>query len=72
MATYLWQPGNETQGIPLVKIKQTVKLLADWQDQYLTRVGVPTVWPETWDFMAAVTACEFDMHTLVSMPCSSK
>lgn len=58
MATYLWQPGNETQGIPLNKIKQTVQLLTNWRDEYLTRVGVPTVWPETWNFIAAVTACK--------------
>jgi hypothetical protein len=40
----------------------TVKTLADslrmWRTEYLAKVGVPTVWPESWDFVAAVTACK--------------
>ncbi|KAH8089477.1 hypothetical protein HD553DRAFT_93191 [Filobasidium floriforme] len=69
MATYLWQPGNETQGIPLNKIKQTVQLLTNWRDEYLTRVGVPTVWPETWNFIAAVTACTEDADYHIHWTC---
>lgn len=40
----------------------TLKTIADslrtWRTEYLAKVGVPTVWPESWDFVAAVTACE--------------
>lgn len=34
-------------------------MLNEWKDTHLHKVGVPAIWPENWDFIAAVTACEF-------------
>jgi hypothetical protein len=33
-----------------------------WRTEYLAKVGVPMVWPESWDFVAAVTACKFTLR----------
>jgi hypothetical protein len=32
--------------------------LAEWRDEYLPKVGVPSNFQADWDFVSAVSACE--------------
>lgn len=54
----LWTPEKEENGIPIASLRPLIDALAIWRDEHLSKVGVPSVWPATWDFVAAVTACE--------------
>lgn len=64
IAAYMWQPDNEIKGVELANIRKSVQMLTAWRNEFLDRVGVPTVWPETWNFIAAVTACK-SIHQLL-------
>ena len=43
-------------------LRTAADMLSGWRDEYLQVVGVPTVWPSSWDFVAAVTACASDAN----------
>lgn len=58
----LWTPAMEAHGIPLAQLTPLVERLATWRDEHLSKVGVPSVWPASWDFVAAVTACGSDSN----------
>ncbi|KAJ9110430.1 hypothetical protein QFC19_001555 [Naganishia cerealis] len=57
----LYLPKCERLGVPMSTIKLIVDSLQSWRTEFLAKVGVPTVWPESWDFVAAVTACSSDL-----------
>lgn len=58
LARGLFLPKCERLGVPMTTLKTIADSLRTWRTEYLAKVGVPTVWPESWDFVAAVTACE--------------
>ncbi|KZT42624.1 hypothetical protein SISSUDRAFT_1116876 [Sistotremastrum suecicum HHB10207 ss-3] len=60
MARQLWRPVTEAEGIPAEQVYHIAKLLDNWRDEYLTRVGVPSNFQAEWDFVAAVSACSSD------------
>ncbi|CDO68260.1 hypothetical protein BN946_scf184842.g23 [Trametes cinnabarina] len=60
MARQLWRPATESDGIPADVLTTIMEMLNDWRDEYLQHVGVPTTFPEAWDFVSAVTACASD------------
>jgi hypothetical protein len=49
-------------GIPLSYLVETANTLSRWRDVYLSKLGVPSKWPEDWDFLAAITACSTDVY----------
>lgn len=57
-----WKPRFEREGLPLKAIIGACDMLAAWRDEFLPLVGVPTVWPSDWDFVAAVGACTNDAN----------
>lgn len=57
----LWTPEKEANGVPIATLRPLIDLLSVWRDEHLSKVGVPSVWPATWDFVAAVTACESNL-----------
>jgi hypothetical protein len=63
MACNLWIPRTEREGVSLHDIRHIVSMLSSWRDEHLPKVGVPTVWPPSWDFAAAVTACAYSVDT---------
>ncbi|EPQ50998.1 hypothetical protein GLOTRDRAFT_118074 [Gloeophyllum trabeum ATCC 11539] len=60
MSRQLWRPATESDGIPFEVLCNFVQLLSEWRDQYLTKVGVPSNFQATWDFVSAVSACGSD------------
>jgi hypothetical protein len=36
--------------------------LSSWRDEHLSKLGVPSKWPEDWDFLAAIIACTTDVY----------
>jgi hypothetical protein len=49
-------------GIPLSYLVETANSLSRWRDEHLSKLGVPSKWPEDWDFLAAITACSTDVY----------
>jgi len=49
-------------GIPLPCLVELAHDLSNWRDEYLPKLGVPSKWPEDWDFLAAITACSTDVY----------
>lgn len=33
-----------------------------WRDKYIAKLGVPSKWPEQWDFLAAISSCSTDAY----------
>ena len=64
----LWTPEKEANGVPIATLRPLIDLLSVWRDEHLSKVGVPSVWPATWDFVAAVTACASDSNYHVYVP----
>jgi hypothetical protein len=52
----------EASGIPLETLSDLTLRISSWRDEHLSKVGVPTVWPSSWDFVAAVTSCAIDSN----------
>ncbi|GHJ86548.1 hypothetical protein NliqN6_2950 [Naganishia liquefaciens] len=61
LARGLFLPKCERLGLPMSKLKTIADAMRTWRTEYLAKVGVPMVWPESWDFVAAVTACSSDL-----------
>jgi hypothetical protein len=49
-------------GIPLPTLVELAHLISCWRDEHLSKLGVPSKWPEDWDFLAAITACSTDVY----------
>lgn len=49
-------------GIPVSTLNELINLISAWRDVYLSKLGVPSKWPEDWDFLAAITACSTDVY----------
>ena len=49
-------------GIPLPCLVELARALSSWRDNHLFKLGVPSKWPEDWDFLAAITACSTDVY----------
>jgi hypothetical protein len=49
-------------GIPLSCLVELAHALSSWRDNHLSKLGVPSKWPEDWDFLAAITACSTDVY----------
>ncbi|EIW70020.1 hypothetical protein TREMEDRAFT_30253, partial [Tremella mesenterica DSM 1558] len=58
----LWIPRSKEYGITTPVLASFVRLNLKWRDQYLTKLGVPSKWPDSWDFLAAITACSTDVY----------
>ncbi|CED85154.1 Zn(2)-C6 fungal-type DNA-binding domain [Phaffia rhodozyma] len=56
----LFTPDKEQKGIPLDAIQKLISSLQNWRSSFLSKVGVPGGWPDSWDFVAAVLACFLD------------
>ena len=56
-----WCPDVERNGIPIAALNDIMQANYCWRDKYLSCLGVPSgCWPESWDFLAAVTAVSID------------
>jgi hypothetical protein len=49
-------------GITLPCLVEIAHALSSWRDEHLSKLGVPSKWPEDWDFLAAITACSTDVY----------
>jgi len=49
-------------GIPLHCLVESAHALSSYRDDHLSKLGVPSKWPEDWDFLAAITACSTDVY----------
>jgi hypothetical protein len=58
----LYTPKVKEQGIPLSVLIGFANSNSKWRDQHLSKLGVPSKWPEHWDFLAAITACSTDVY----------
>ena len=58
MARQLWKPATDADGISADVVINFSTALSDWEDQYLTQVGVPSNFEADWDFVSAVSACK--------------
>jgi hypothetical protein len=50
----------EQAGITLPCLVELAHALSSWRDEHLSKLGVPSKWPE--DFLAAITACSTDVY----------
>jgi hypothetical protein len=62
----LWNNRVRENGIPTPLLIKFVEQNTAWRDGHLTRMGVPSTWPDTWDFFEAISACTDDtfFHTM--------
>ena len=68
MARMLWKPATEIDGVPLQDLFLYVSQLNEWRDQYLSVVGVPNNFQTDWDFVSAVSACEYSFLEIGHVP----
>jgi hypothetical protein len=59
LARQLARPDVPNYGMPYAVLEQAMQSLHFWKDQYLQIVGVPNNFQADWDFIAAVSACEW-------------
>ncbi|KIY34418.1 hypothetical protein I305_03200 [Cryptococcus gattii E566] len=57
----LCSPHLQTSGIPLSLLRTFIHSASIWRTNYLSKLGVPPVWPENWDFLQAMAACSADV-----------
>jgi hypothetical protein len=62
LCTEIYIPRIRTQGIPLATLREFVHSSSVWRDKYLFKLGVPAKWPQSWDFLGAITACSTDVY----------
>lgn len=60
MCAVLWNHRAEEYGISFAGLRDFVHANLLWRDNYLSRLGVPSKFPDTWDFLAAITAASSD------------
>ena len=58
----LYTPKVKQHGIPLSVLVEFANSNSKWRDEHLSKLGVPSKWPEHWDFLAAITACSTDVY----------
>jgi len=56
----LWHPRILETGIPLAALETFINACSSWRDNFLSQLGVPSQWPNSWNFHAAITACSID------------
>lgn len=61
MARQLWRPVTDSEGMPYEALCTFTTGLTEWRDQYLSKVGVSNNFDAEWDFVSAVSACEFEI-----------
>ncbi|OXG21701.1 hypothetical protein C366_01384 [Cryptococcus neoformans Tu401-1] len=57
----LCSPHLQTSGIPLSLLRTFTHSASVWRTNYLSKLGVPPLWPESWNFLQAITACSADV-----------
>ena len=62
LSSQLFTRKVKQNGIPLSCLVETAHALSRWRDEHLSKLGVPSKWPEDWDFLAAITACSTDVY----------
>lgn len=58
----LWVPRVREKGIPITVLRKLLNSISGWRDTHLSKLGVPTKWPEDWDFLATITTCSTDVY----------
>lgn len=58
----LWLPRVKENGIPVATLRKLLDSIAGWRDTHLSNLGVPTKWPDDWDFLATITTCSTDIY----------
>ncbi|KAK8869613.1 hypothetical protein IAR55_000180 [Kwoniella newhampshirensis] len=56
----LWIPQTSETGIPLSTLRDFIHQASQLRGDFVSRLGVPSKWPEEWDFIQAMTACATD------------
>lgn len=56
----LWHPRVPETGIPLAALEKFISACSSWRDNFLTQLGIPSQWPDSWNFDAIITACTSD------------
>ena len=46
----------------MATLREFVHSSSVWRDKYLFKLGVPAKWPQSWDFLGAITACSTDVY----------
>ncbi|WWC89756.1 uncharacterized protein L201_004682 [Kwoniella dendrophila CBS 6074] len=62
LAKSLWIPSVSSKGIPLGILREFIHSSSIWRDKYLSSVGIPTIWPNNWDFLQAISTCTVDCY----------
>jgi len=62
LSSQLFTRRVKQHGIPLHCLVELAHDLSNWRDEHLPKLGVPSKWPEDWDFLAAITACSTDVY----------
>ncbi|OXB38805.1 hypothetical protein J007_01408 [Cryptococcus neoformans] len=57
----LCSPHLQTSGIPLSLLRTFIHAASVWRTNYLSKLGVPPLWPESWNFLQAIAACSADV-----------
>lgn len=57
----LCSPHLQTSGIPLSLLRTFIHSASVWRTNYLSKLGVPPLWPESWNFLQAIAACSADV-----------
>ncbi|WVW82869.1 hypothetical protein I302_104881 [Kwoniella bestiolae CBS 10118] len=58
----LWVPSVSAQGIPFKILREFIHSSSIWRDKYLSSIGIPTIWPDNWDFLQAINTCTCDCY----------
>nr|XP_031861170.1 uncharacterized protein CI109_003531 [Kwoniella shandongensis]KAA5528242.1 hypothetical protein CI109_003531 [Kwoniella shandongensis] len=56
----LWIPRTSQTGIPLATLRNFIHQASKYRDDFVSRLGVPTKWPEKWDFIQSMTSSATD------------
>lgn len=60
LARGLWGHKYRVEGILLHVIRDFITQSVQWKSKFLGQIGVPSNWPDSWDFQTAITACSTD------------
>jgi hypothetical protein len=58
----LWTSRVRQYGIATATLRDFVHYNSLWRDKYITKLGVPSKWPDQWDFLAAISSCSTDAY----------
>ncbi|WWD09924.1 hypothetical protein V865_008054 [Kwoniella europaea PYCC6329] len=62
LAKSLWVPSVTAHGIPFKVLRDFIHSSSIWRDKYLSSIGIPTIWPDNWDFLQAINTCTCDCY----------